>query len=171
MLVLTADRYFGSQHEQAARIDNSSVRWGVNHMQRLDEVKRERVFLLLFLICLALAMCLLLTQGVSASEIWSGEGEPGITANPWDMREFGQKIYKLYNIMKAVAAPLAVASIGVSAVGALFGSEKEQEKAFNRIKYTVIAIACLYLIPAFIGMGYDVVKDLQWDPTNPTVTW
>lgn len=140
-------------------------------MQGLEGMKHERRCLLIFFVCLTIAMCLLLMRPVYASEIWKGEGEAGLEGNSWTMVEFGQKIYTLYKIMQAVAAPLAVASIGISAVGALFGNEKEQEKAFTRMKYTIIAIACLYLVPTFIGMGYDVVKNIQWDPTHPTFDW
>lgn len=140
-------------------------------MQRLDERKHDLVPMFCIVICVTFITCLLLTQTVGASEIWHGTGEPGGDARPWDMTQFIKRILSLYGIFKAIAAPFAVASIAVSALEVIFGSEKEHGKALSRIKYTVIALACIYLIPAFIQMGYDAVRNLKWDPTNPDFVW
>ena len=140
-------------------------------MQRLNEKKDKTQVMLCVAICVAIITAFLLMHSVGASEIWHGTEDPGATARPWDMTEFANRIVALYGIFKAIAAPFAVASMAISAVEVIFGSENEQEKALSRIKYTVIALACIYLIPAFIQMGYDTVRNLKWDPTNPDFVW
>lgn len=140
-------------------------------MQNLNEARRSRMLMLLFFACIAFAVCLLVAHPAYASEIWAGTGEGGASGKPWDMKEYGQKIVTMYSIVKAIAAPFAAASVAVSALEVLFGSEREQGKALSRLKYTVIALACLYLLPIFISMGYNAVKNIQWDPTNPDFNW
>lgn len=46
-------------------------------------------------------------------------------------------------------------------------NEQEQSKGMARIKYTLMAVAAIFLLPAVINIGYDLAKNFMWDPNNP----
>lgn len=106
-------------------------------------------------------MCL--SSPAYASNVWSGTfGGQG-----WDMSEFLDRIMAAYNLIKAICAPLAVCSIAGSGFEVLFGNEQEQAKGLARIKYTLMAVAAIFLLPVAINIGFDLAKNFMWDPNNP----
>lgn len=113
------------------------------------------------------AICILAVTWLSspayASNVWSGTHANG----GWDLSVFLDRILDVYNLIKAVCAPLAVCSIAGGGFEVLFGNEQEQSKGFARIKYTVMAVIALYLLPVAINIGYDLAKNFMWDPNNP----
>lgn len=128
--------------------------------------RRDRLFLIAGFCILTLIMLLLFAQTASASEsIWSGTYDGKV----WDMSVFKSRILAVYSLMKGVCAPIAVCSIAAGAFEVLLGNEREQAKGMARIKYTFMAVMALYLLPAFINMGYSIAKNYAWDPYHPDI--
>lgn len=124
---------------------------------------RERSRWILFSLASCVMMIAYLTSPVYASNVWSGT-----YANVgWDMSGFLDRIMDIYNLIKAICAPLAVCSIAGAGFEVLFGNEQEQAKGMARIKYTLMAVAAIFLLPAAINIGYDLAKNFMWDPNNP----
>lgn len=99
----------------------------------------------------------------SLSNVWSGTH----ANDSWDLTGFLDRIMDAYNLIKAICAPLAVCSIAGGGFEVLFGNEQEQSKGMARIKYTLMAVAAIFLLPAVINIGYDLAKNFMWDPNNP----
>lgn len=125
------------------------------------ETEKVRRMIGITAIGLFAAMCL--SSPAYASNIWSGTyGGEG-----WDMSEFLARIMDAYNLIKAICAPLAVCSIAGGGFEVLFGNEQEQGKGLSRIKYTLMAVAAIFLLPVAINIGFDLAKNFMWDPSNP----
>lgn len=99
----------------------------------------------------------------NASNIWTGT----YASTDWDLTGLLDRIMDVYNLIKAICAPLAVCSIAGGGFEVLFGNEQEQSKGMARIKYTLMAVAAIFLLPAAINIGYDLAKNFMWDPYNP----
>jgi hypothetical protein len=108
-------------------------------------------------------MIVCLTSPAFASNVWSGTH----ANDSWDLTGFLDRIMDVYNLIKAICAPLAVCSIAGGGFEVLFGNEQEQSKGMARIKYTLMAVAAIFLLPAVINIGYDLAKNFMWDPNNP----
>ncbi len=108
-----------------------------------------------------LALCL--SSPAFASNVWSGTH----ANDNWNLTGFLDRIMDVYNLIKAICAPLAVCSIAGGGFEVLFGNEQEQSKGIARIKYTLMAVAAIFLLPAVINIGYDLAKNFMWDPNNP----
>lgn len=108
-------------------------------------------------------MVVCLSSPVYASEVWSGT----YASKDWNMSGFLDRVMDAYNLIKAICAPLAVCSIAGGGFEVLFGNEQEQSKGVARIKYTLMAVATVFLLPAAINIGYDLAKNFMWDPNNP----
>ncbi len=104
-----------------------------------------------------------LSSPANASNVWSGTYA---NAN-WDLTSLLDRIMDVYNLIKAICAPLAVCSIAGGGFEVLFGNEQEQSKGMARIKYTLMAVAAIFLLPAAINIGYDLAKNFMWDPYHP----
>lgn len=62
----------------------------------------------------------------------------------------------------------AIISIAVNGVLLLVGGDKVADKAKTGMIYTIIALAAMYMIPAFLSMGKSFFGS-GWDPYNPGV--
>lgn len=115
---------------------------------------------------LLLLLVILCVQPASAAGIWQGIYDGQV----WSMDGFRIRIMKVYNLFKAICAPLAVCSIAAGGFEVLLGSESDQAKGIARIKFTLMAVVALYLLPVIINFGYDIAKNFIWDPYHPQVT-
>ena len=131
-------------------------------MQRsLSGEERKRWMIFCFVSCAIMVACL--TSPAFACNVWSGTH----ANDSWDLTGFLDRIMDIYNLIKAICAPLAVCSIAGGGFEVLFGNEQEQSKGMARIKYTLMAVAAIFLLPAVINIGYDLAKNFMWDPNNP----
>mgnify|MGYP005806396399 FL=1 len=131
-------------------------------MQRsLSGGERKRWMIFCFVSCAIMVACL--TSPAFASNVWSGTH----ANDSWDLTGFLDRIMDVYNLIKAICAPLAVCSIAGGGFEVLFGNEQEQSKGMARIKYTLMAVAAIFLLPGVINIGYDLAKNFMWDPNNP----
>lgn len=131
-------------------------------MQRsMSGMERARWIIGTVLICVLAVTSL--SSPAYASDVWSGT-----YANAdWDLTGLLDRIMAVYNLIKAICAPLAVCSIAGGGFEILFGNEQEQSKGMTRIKFTLMAVAAIFLLPAVINIGYDLAKNFMWDPHNP----
>lgn len=111
--------------------------------------------------CVFAVICF--SSPANASNVWSGT----YASADWDLTGLLDRIMDIYNLIKAICAPLAVCSIAGGGFEVLFGNEQEQSKGVARIKYTLMAVAAIFLLPAAINIGYDLAKNFMWDPYNP----
>ena len=65
----------------------------------------------------------------------------------------GDKMMEGYRLIRNVAAALAAGGIAISALMALLGSSKEAEKAVSSIRYIVLALICILILPAVVTFG------------------
>ena len=78
------------------------------------------------------------------------------------------QINEVLETFRKIALPLASLALAYCVFGILFGNEKEIETAKARIKYILIAIAVLFLLPAIINQAISVASGLAWNPASPS---
>ncbi|MGM9554804.1 MAG: hypothetical protein ACI3V2_10890 [Faecousia sp.] len=85
----------------------------------------------------------------------------------------GSAMKQVYTLITAIALPLAVISIVVGAckffglsILSFLNREKQLEAGRRQIIITVVALACIYLMPAVIMLVYDFVQDYKWKPES-----
>lgn len=132
-------------------------------MNDLQHPSRKRLVQLSLIMVVGLLALNIYTRPVLASGIWQGMYDN----KSWDLEPFRERIMDIYTLFKAICAPLAVCSIVAGGFEVLLGSEQEQAKGFARIKYTLMAVIALYLLPTVINIGYEIAKQYIWDPWHP----
>lgn len=85
----------------------------------------------------------------------------------------GSAMKQVYTLITAIALPLAVISIVVGAckffglsILSFLNREKQLEAGRRQIIITVVALVCIYLMPAVIMLAYDFVQDYKWKPES-----
>lgn len=95
-------------------------------------------------------------------------------SSPFDtINGAGSAMKQIYTLITAIAVPLAVISIVVGAckffglsILSFLNREKQLEAGRRQIIITVVALACIYLLPAVIMFAYDFVQDYKWKPES-----
>lgn len=92
-----------------------------------------------------------------------------VTSAGWQdrMKEFVEAIVEYFGMIQKTASGVAAAAIAVCSLGIIGGNQKEKEVNWQRIKWIVIALVALWLLPLFIGFGREIVKDYKWNPAVP----
>lgn len=85
----------------------------------------------------------------------------------------GSAMKQAYTLITAIAVPLAVISIVVGAckffglsILSFLNREKQIEVGRRQIVITLVALGCIYLMPAVIMFSYDFVQDYKWKPES-----
>lgn len=93
-------------------------------------------------------------------------------SGPFDaVRGAGDAMKTAYTLITAIALPLAAISVVIGACK-FFGlsilstksSERQMEAGRRQIVITLVALGCLYLMPAVIRYSYDFVQAYKWKP-------
>lgn len=115
------------------------------------------------LLCSIIATVLLL--GVSIPAYASDAAMEGERVARAVESDFLRAISDYYEAAIEVALPLAALSIAVSAFRVLIeNTDKAFEKAKAQVKYTLIAIVILILLPSFVAAGIRLGDRYGWNP-------
>lgn len=95
-------------------------------------------------------------------------------SGPFDaVRGAGDAMKTAYTLITAIALPLAAISVVIGACkffGLSFLSflnrEKQVEAGRRQIVITLVALGCLYLMPAVIRYSYDFIQAYKWKPDS-----
>lgn len=109
-------------------------------------------------IFLILAMvCLCMITAFAADEV-----PEAVTT---EIASFLDEIKDFYDFAASIALPIATVAISWSGLNALLGDSRDMERAATTLKWVVIALAALYLLPSVISYGIKIFEDSGWDPS------
>lgn len=139
-------------------------------MDSLDTKKqRRRIARCFFMICVVAGVTAVFTNADAANATWSGTTGVGSLANQsWDMTEFKNKVWAIYKIADTIACAVAAVAFAVNLLEAITGTMQEAEAAKQRIKYVLIALILIQLIPLFIEFGVTIGHKYEWTPSIAT---
>ena len=69
----------------------------------------------------------------------------------------GDSMMKGYNLIRNVSAALATVGIAISAVMMLIGTDKAAEQARMSMRYCILALICILILPAVISFGKTIL--------------
>ena len=75
-----------------------------------------------------------------------------------------QKFADIYKILRGIGLAGATISLGVTGFMQVSGNEQAALKARTASIYICVAVAAMYLIPKFVGMGVQWGKTHAWSP-------
>ena len=78
---------------------------------------------------------------------------------------FQDWINRTYLTVRNVSLTAGAVSLGFCGIVLMTGSQKNTEKVITAIKYILMAIAGVFLIPAVVRFGRNMFGSHGWDPT------
>lgn len=81
-----------------------------------------------------------------------------------ELQKYGKQIEKIYNLFTAVALPCACVCFAFGAFKMLMGDEKEASTGKTIMKFAILGIFAILVLPSAIGIGIDVGKTYGWTP-------
>lgn len=88
----------------------------------------------------------------------------GFAAN--SMESMKSSFTDILRQVQKIGTMFAAVALAIDAVIMAMGSDQARDKARTAMIYVIIAVAGLYLIPAFFHLGADNIG-LSWDPYHP----
>lgn len=83
--------------------------------------------------------------------------------------EHWQPVADMYRVFANISIPLGVVSFAAGAVKLLTsGEEREQAKGKAQMKYTLMVVAGIQVLPLVLSAAYNLTRGFRWDPFNPT---
>lgn len=97
----------------------------------------------------------LVTQALAAS---NGTAVAQFPAN------FLGEIKTVYYTFTSAAMALATVAFAAGGMKMLFGGKQDTDKALKQMKFALVALVCLYMLPMVMALGKQVGRAFAWNP-------
>ncbi len=85
------------------------------------------------------------------------------------LNEFGSTIEAIYRVGLYVGYPLTVVILTIGALSIIFAtSPKGKEKGLTMMKYAIIALLAITLLPVIIDAAINFAEENAWNPPSTT---
>lgn len=101
----------------------------------------------------------------STSDIWMFKDLNGDSIELNQLKAKAEKIFDLFVTVSSAASAVALAGLGLMlAIGV---NQRNTESILTKMKYLIVAIAGLQLLPLIIMAGIKIGLRYSWNPSNP----
>ena len=111
--------------------------------------------------CRTVFMILLCILTLTNMSLASAEGEETPEINT----DTSGALLMTYKIIRGCGTIFAVVGIAGNGLGLIIGNSANAERAYRRILYILIAVACLWIIPGAVSLGRGVFGS-GWNPAR-----
>lgn len=74
------------------------------------------------------------------------------------------KITEFYNFVVSISFPIATVAVALFGLEGLIGGQRETERAVTGIKWILISLVIMLLLPGIISMFIGLFKTYEWNP-------
>lgn len=116
-------------------------------------------------VCTFLLVVVMATSFAYAGIPMTGYDEDGNEA--WDLSEWWETNGKVYDIFARITSALGTVSFVIGGIKAMASDESASKKGLAQMKYSLIAVAAIQLLPVVIMLGFELAEPFMWDAANP----